>query len=363
MRIKTKTVLVKWVCSVLLLGSFLLLAAYDEKGAFGQEDAGARAAEGGNLSSQEARKLEEQLAADPDDLPLRTKLLGYYFLRAYESESARRERQKHIVWIIRNHPEAEVAGLPFVYLDPWLDGDSYDQARRLWLEQIESHEDDPAVIGNAANFFFLGDIDLSEELLQKARKLEPENPEWSGRLGRLYALRMTSEPSNLRKAYAARSLAHLESSLVDTTDRLYRFYLLSDLAKTAFEAEQGEKARAYADELIELAPQYRDNWNYGNAVHHGNLILGRLALRSGDRSEAKGYLIQAAKTPGSPQLKSFGPSMTLAKELLREGEKETVIEYLKLCAQFWESGRGQLTKWIDIIETNGEPDFGNNVRY
>ncbi len=55
--------------------------------------------------------------------------------------------------------------------------------------------------------------------------------------------------------------------------------------------------------------------------------------------------------------------MGLAKELLREGEKEAVIEYLKLCAQFWESGRGQLTKWIDIIEANGEPDFGSNVSY
>lgn len=43
---------------------------------------------------------------------------------------------------------------------------------------------------------------------------------------------------------------------------------------------------------------------------------------------------------GSPQLKSFGPSMGLAKELVRDGEKEAVIEYLKLCAQFWESGRG-----------------------
>ena len=363
MGMKFETVSGRWLCSAMLVVVALLIHPCGERGAFGQQDAAALATEGGRLSSEEVRKLEEQLAVDPDNLSLRARLIGYYFLRAFESDSAGRERQNHIMWIIRNHPEAEVAGLPCVSLHPLLDEDSYDRARRLWLEQIKAHEENPAVIGNAAHFFLLSDMGLSEELLRKARKLEPENPQWSRRLGRLYILRMRNEPPDLRKAYAAKSLVHLESSLVDTTDRVQKFYLLSDLAKTAFEAEQWEKARAYTDELLTLAPQYRDNWNFGNAVHHGNLILGRLALRSGDLTQAKGCLIHAAETPGSPQLRSFGPSMALAEELLIEGEKEAVIEYLKACAEFWESGRGQLSRWISVIKAGGEPDFGSNLDY
>ncbi len=50
---------------------------------------------------------------------------------------------------------------------------------------------------------------------------------------------------------------------------------------------------------------------------------------------AKNHLLAAGATPGSPQLDSFGPQMQLAGELLAQGEKETVLQYLDLVARFW----------------------------
>jgi hypothetical protein len=93
------------------------------------------------------------------------------------------------------------------------------------------------------------------------------------------------------------------------------------------------------------------------------LVLGRLALRSGDREQAKRHLLEAGKTTGSPTLCSFGPNMMLAKELLEHGEREAVIQYLRLCGNFWYTNNHQTEQWIQEIEQGGVPDFGANLDY
>jgi hypothetical protein len=105
------------------------------------------------------------------------------------------------------------------------------------------------------------------------------------------------------------------------------------------------------------APRYESNWNYGNAIHKGNLLLGRLALRVGDLVSASEYLLKAGETRGSPQLNSFGPNMTLAKELIENGQREAVIRYFDLCAKFWGTGQDRLRSWRWDVEQGRAPDF------
>jgi len=63
---------------------------------------------GMNLSIQEARDLEHKLLENPKDLSTRSLLLAYYFGK---SEAPMVEaRQKHILWIIENHPDSAMAG-------------------------------------------------------------------------------------------------------------------------------------------------------------------------------------------------------------------------------------------------------------
>ena len=105
------------------------------------------------------------------------------------------------------------------------------------------------------------------------------------------------------------------------------------------------------------------DWNHGNKIHHGNNLLGRIALAAGDVEEAKKRLIMAAKTPGSPQLGSFGPNMQLAKELLEAGEKEAVLECFELCESFWGMGAAKLEAWRKSVDAGRTPSFGGNLRY
>jgi hypothetical protein len=92
-----------------------------------------------------------------------------------------------------------------------------------------------------------------------------------------------------------------------------KFYALRDAAKLSFEVGNIEDARKYADELLQLAARFPKDWNYGNAVHDGKMVLGRVALKNGKLDEAKQRLLAAGKTPGSPQLDSFGPNMSLER--------------------------------------------------
>jgi len=142
-----------------------------------------------------------------------------------------------------------------------------------------------------------------------------------------------------------------------------RFYALGRAAKEAFNKGHYTVARTYAEELAALAPQYKNDWNYGNAVQDSNVVLGRLALRDGNMTAARGFLLEAGKSPGSPQMDSFGPNLSLAKDLLEKGEKEVVIEYLNDCKKFWRMGKGRLDDWIALVKGGRIPDFGPNLIY
>jgi hypothetical protein len=84
-------------------------------------------------------------------------------------------------------------------------------------------------------------------------------------------------------------------------------------------------------------------------------------LQKGNVEEAKNYLILAGKTNGSPQLNSFGPNMSLAKELLEKREREIVIQYFDLCSRFWKNDFSNLNNWKEIIRKGEIPYFGANL--
>jgi len=148
-----------------------------------------------------------------------------------------------------------------------------------------------------------------------------------------------------------------------STDERNKFYALDDAAKQSFEVGKIEDARKYATELLTLAQKFQNDWNYGNAVQDGNLVLGRIALHEGRMEEAKQYLLEAGKSPGSPQMDSFGPNMSLAQDLLEKGERETVLQYFELCRKFWKTDDGKLDQWSREVKSGKIPDFGANLVY
>jgi hypothetical protein len=142
-----------------------------------------------------------------------------------------------------------------------------------------------------------------------------------------------------------------------------RFYALDEAAKASFEMCKRDEARQYAAEALKLADRFPDDWNYGNAIHDGHMVLGRVALGNGDVESANRELLLAGKTPGSPQLNSFGPNMSLAKDLLEKKQTDTVIEYFGLCGAFWKMEGGNLKRWTVLAKGGETPDFGANLLY
>lgn len=142
-----------------------------------------------------------------------------------------------------------------------------------------------------------------------------------------------------------------------------RWCALGEAAKTSVEIGSDEEAASYANELSQLAPTYTDDWNYGNAIHDFNVVFGCLCLRGGNAEAARDHLLAAGRSPGSPQMDSFGPNMSLAKALLEAGHHDVVLEYFELCSVFWKMDRGQIDQWTGEVKGGQSPNFGAKLIY
>lgn len=164
------------------------------------------------------------------------------------------------------------------------------------------------------------------------------------------------------RAYIDEKDPHKKMSLLEAImgeDDYSRWAWLDDAAELAYEIEDYEKAKNYALESLSLSSNHMTDWNYGNAIHNSNMVLGRISLTNGDISKAKEYLLESAESSGSPQLDTFGPSLELANELLQANEKDTVLSYLNSILNFWEMDNGCVRHFINQIENNEKPKLCN----
>ncbi len=166
-----------------------------------------------------------------------------------------------------------------------------------------------------------------------------------------------------RKDAPKRTWISEKDRTTEVTPEELRFYDLTKNLARKYETGSIQEVRSDITEIRRLLPKYATNWNYGNAIHKVNIIEGRIALQNGDLELAKQYLIEAGKTPGSPQLNSFGPNMTLAREFLNKNEKQIVIQYFDLCNKFWNDDYNKLDDWKKQVENGEMPYFGANLRY
>jgi hypothetical protein len=137
-----------------------------------------------------------------------------------------------------------------------------------------------------------------------------------------------------------------------------RLLLLPKMAKLALWMGDADKAERYASEILRLTMRPRSGrLDCEEAIHDGNMVLGLLALRRGDKEGAKEHLLASVHTDGSLEMAMIGPNLTLANELLRAGEREVVLEYLEMCRTFWSGGRKVLERWISQIRRGEDPAF------
>ena len=161
---------------------------------------------------------------------------------------------------------------------------------------------------------------LGVQSLDRAISMEPSNATW-----RSYRIPILISRSNFNivmpltttEAYGQVK----EDMSVLTGSR--RYSMLDYAAKLAVKVSELNDAQSYAQELLKSSTDPGNN--YGNAIFFANLVFGQVALRQGNIEAAKAHLIAAGKTPGSPALDSFGPNMSLAKDLFEAGERGAIL--------------------------------------
>jgi beta-lactamase regulating signal transducer with metallopeptidase domain len=144
-----------------------------------------------------------------------------------------------------------------------------------------------------------------------------------------------------------------------------RFELLPHLARTACQSIESmgrweddplirdrmelsrRDAKRYAEDALVLAPRYRNHPQYGTAIYLANMTLGTLALREGDRKNAVLFLRNASRAPTSEEL-AYSVGMVssyqwhLAADLLKQGERSAVLEFLDRMAAISVADRFEL---------------------
>ena len=229
----------------------------------------------------------------------------------------------------------------------------YAEARARWLDRVQALPDNVDVLEGAADFFMIRERALSENFLERARALEPNNPRWPSKLAQLHRLNASSGDLD----EARRALTEMERARELTPPNQRGFF--DDLPLAAFEAGDFSKARAYAERLMAEATRA----TLGNALHKSNLVLGRIAVREGRIADAVTFLKESGATSGSPTLNSFGPNMLLARDLLAAGQKEAVLAYFEQCRAFWKMGGEKLDRWSQEVKAGLVPNFGGNLMY
>lgn len=127
---------------------------------------------------------------------------------------------------------------------------------------------------------------------------------------------------------------------------LFRFTILSARFGTTETALRN--INLYENVAKELS-EYKDV--KGDAFHQINIARGWLELKNNNEERAIYYLIESTKTDGSPVLGSFGPDMTLIRELYKRGRKESVLEYLDKIQSFW-NDEEYISTWKIMIKNN-----------
>ena len=85
-----------------------------------------------------------------------------------------------------------------------------------------------------------------------------------------------------------------------------------------------------------------------------------------DVAEGERQLVLAATSRASLQMNSFGPNMSLPRDLRATGKasaKAAVLVYFDYLPTFWTMDHGAIAVWRSDVENDRAPNFGAHLRY
>ena len=312
--------------------------------------------EGAAMDQAAAAAVLAGLTETPDDIDARYRLLGYYKDKLNAKVFAARREQ--ILWFVNHRPDDPILATVWVDVTMPLERETYEKAMQAFSEKIKEPPKNARILGNASRFAMRKDRDAVTDLLERAREIEPQNPEWARKLAGVYQYRAFTQGHPMFHEQAYRGWLDVHD-LVDGEERLR---LLPKIAVSALNAGLADEARRWAQASLDSVEALKARRLHGDAVNVGHTVLGRLAFADGDVDAAIAHLRASAKTPGSLQLNTFGPNLKLAEQISQAGHRDVVIEYLQACAEFWVGGRDRIEEWVGVLREGDTPFFGNNLK-
>jgi beta-lactamase regulating signal transducer with metallopeptidase domain len=121
--------------------------------------------------------------------------------------------------------------------------------------------------------------------------------------------------------------------------------------------QQRDEAKARAEEVLKIAAAHPQEPAYSAAVMTAQHVLATAALRDGDRERAVHHMRESVKVPASEQIQYAPPFswMRPVNRLLKEGEREAVVEFLEAFARLTISERERLLKDAQEIREGRMP--------
>jgi len=330
------------------------------------------------VTAQQAAALEAQLLKDPDNLTAHRDLLVYYTDTKIKLTPARIKSQiRHYTWFIEHRPELyELRMMAPVYLDRKIADQEFKAIWPVWMSTVTKNRTNAVIRLNAYEYVKHFDPVEVENLLLEGMKADPSNYEYPLKLSEFFSTRFDTtkpEPDAVRLARVEKQFKYGQTAvdLLKTErspDRDYkRMGLLQNLSRAALEAAKYDAAKKLATELILEFGQDDTSSYYDSASHIGNIVLGRLALKQNDVQKAAEYLLISIRAP-LRKSNSWLPEIDteLAKELLKAGQKDAVLEYLRLCEGLSNLKREKdlfadtvraLQKWQEQIKAGQTPSW------
>jgi hypothetical protein len=304
---------------------------------------------GKNLCQEDADKLKAQLTQEPSILEARCCLLGFH--SNTQSASSTRLWVRHAKWLISGF-----AGETFTRLilrpPSNISKQQTEALFRVWTTACGRSARNANVFGNAASFFRWFSDDMAEPYYKKAKRLEPNNYLWAKALVHLYVRRARLELNEDRKRALLLAFkdgdAFVQRFHNEPHHMVQTYEVLESLSKLALDFGRLKRASRYIESITQLTDDFA-----GQAKNVSTLLRGRLALKRGDLSKAKNYLLRAGKL-------GFSRDLTLARELSERGEIRAVEKYLELCStrpDISEMDSVRLKEWRKQLKQGQQPDL------
>jgi hypothetical protein len=190
-------------------------------------------------------------------------------------------------------------------------------------------------------------MQLARTYLERAVSIAPNSE-----LAKEMKMRLT-EFERSRRAEQLEKMSPAELATVSDSDRIL---LALSLMRQTWTLQKPDAAAAKARELLDLAARNQSDALYGDAVFEAKLILGKMALRRGDKKAAARDLLAAADAPSSDRIRRGLIEMNLPRALVDWGERRAVAEFLERMAPKTDRSK-QFRDWAAEIRKGVNPDL------